>query len=225
VLVTDTDHHTGEDHFPSYEEIYRIFNSANFPMDDENLGVYQNILRRDIHLVVTRPSLFTYNKATQWCFKQFDMTTMTIMTKQGKRVASLRPKYISSRYHLPTPTCSLNELLLKGFPQVSKAPAKQMKHWWADEEKTLKQGQKIVPTHRLKTPYKMLVDILCRLYGEEKSTHFQTDWMPLAHIVIKTGKIFNWEDIVSFNICLHMNNLPGMKKPCFHTSAYMIDAI
>jgi hypothetical protein len=51
VLVTDTNHHTGEYHFPGYEEIYKIFNSTYFPADEENLGVYQNILRSDIHLV------------------------------------------------------------------------------------------------------------------------------------------------------------------------------
>jgi hypothetical protein len=58
---------------------------------------------------------------------------MTIMRKQGKQVASLRPEDINSRYHLPTPTCSLNEPFLKGFSQASKGPAKKMKHWWDDE--------------------------------------------------------------------------------------------
>jgi hypothetical protein len=61
-----------------------------------------------------------------------------------------------------------------------------MKHWWEDEDETLKQGQKLVPTHRLKTPYKLLMTMLYRLYGEEKSTHFQIDWLPLAHIIVKT---------------------------------------
>jgi hypothetical protein len=69
------------------------------------------------------------------------------------------------------------------------------------------------------------VAILCRLYGEEKSTHFQIDWLPLARIIIKTGHIFNWADILAFNIFLHAKNLPGMKKPCFYMSSYMIDAI
>jgi hypothetical protein len=66
-----------------------------------------------------------------------------------------------------------------------------MKHWWVDEDETLKQGQKLVPTHKLKVPYKLLVAMLCRLYGEEKSTHFQIDWLPLAHIIINIGQVFN----------------------------------
>jgi hypothetical protein len=56
------------------------------------------------------------------------MTTTTIVRKQGKWVASLRPEDIDSRYHPPTPTGSLNELFLKGFSQVRKGPDKKMKH-------------------------------------------------------------------------------------------------
>jgi hypothetical protein len=100
-----------------------------------------------------------------------------------------------------------------------------MKHWWVDEDETLKQGQKAVPTHRLKAPYKFLVAMLCRLYGEEKSTHFQTDWLPLAHTVVKIGQVFNWDDILAFNIYLHTKNIPSMRKPCFYMSSYLIDAI
>jgi hypothetical protein len=60
---------------------------------------------------------------------------------------------------------------------------------------------------------------------KEKSTHFQTDWLPLAHTIVKTGQVFNWEDILAFNICLHMKNIPGMKKPCFYMSSYLVDVI
>jgi hypothetical protein len=48
---------------------------------------------------------------------------------------------------------------------------------------------------------------------------------PLAHTIIKTRQVFNWADILAFNICLHMKNIPGMKKPCFYMEAYLIDAI
>jgi hypothetical protein len=121
--------------------------------------------------------------------------------------------------------CTLNEPFLKGFSQRNKGPTKLMKHWWVDEDKTLKQGQKLVPTQEFKAPYKMLVAMLNQLYGEEKSTHFQTDWLPLAHTIVKMGQVFNWEDILAFNICLHMKNIPGMRKPCFYMSSYLIDAI
>ena len=63
-------------------------------------------------------------------------------------------------YLLPNPTFSLNEPFLKGFTQESKGPKNEMKHWWENEGETLKQGKKLVPTHKLKTPYKLLVAML-----------------------------------------------------------------
>jgi hypothetical protein len=85
---------------------------------------------------------------------------MTIVRKQGKWVASLRPKDIGSIYHIPTPKFSLNEPFLKKKSQPRKVPTKKMKHWWVQEDETIKQGQKLVPTHRLNTPYKFLVAML-----------------------------------------------------------------
>jgi hypothetical protein len=54
----------------------------------------------------------------------------------------------------------LNEPFIKGFSQESKGLENKMKQWWVDEDETLKKGQKLVPTHRLKNTYKMLVAML-----------------------------------------------------------------
>jgi hypothetical protein len=132
--------------------------------------------------------LFPYNEVAQWCFKKFDPSTATIINKSGRKITSLRPEDVSARYHLPGPACSLNELFLKGFSQSNKGPTKLMKNWWVDEDRPFKQGQKLIPTHEFKAPYKMLIAMLNRLYGEEKSTHFQMDWLPMAHTIVKTDK-------------------------------------
>jgi hypothetical protein len=100
-----------------------------------------------------------------------------------------------------------------------------MEDWWVDEDRLFKQGKKLIPTHEFKTPYKMLIVMLRRLYGKEKSTHFQMEWLPMAYTIVKMGQVFNWEEILTFNIFLNMKNIPGMKKPCFYMSAYLIDAI
>jgi hypothetical protein len=60
--MTDIIHHTSEDHYSEIEEIYRIFNSIDFPQDDEDLEVYQNILKSSIHMAAARPQLFPYNE-------------------------------------------------------------------------------------------------------------------------------------------------------------------
>jgi hypothetical protein len=67
--------------------------------------------------------------------------------------------------------------------------------------------------------------MICILYSEEKSTQFWMEWLPMAYKVVKTGKIFNWVDILVFNIFHKFQEAPGMKKPSFYMSAYLIDAI
>jgi hypothetical protein len=62
ILEIDTTYHTGVDHFPRYDEIYRIFNMRILLSKDKDLGVYQNIQKRCIHQVVSRPMLFPYNE-------------------------------------------------------------------------------------------------------------------------------------------------------------------
>jgi hypothetical protein len=62
VLVIDTTYHTGEDHSLIYDEIYKIFNTGDFPPEDEDLEAYINIQKSGIHLVVAQTTLFTYNK-------------------------------------------------------------------------------------------------------------------------------------------------------------------
>jgi len=64
--MTDTNPHIDEYHSFVYEEIYKILNSGDFPTEDENLEVYQNIQKGDIHLITTLPTLFPLKKVVQW---------------------------------------------------------------------------------------------------------------------------------------------------------------
>jgi hypothetical protein len=82
-----------------------------------------------------------------------------------------------------------------------------MNHWWDDEDETLNQGKKFVPINRLKALYTLLLSMLCWIYGEEKTTHFHTHWLPLSHTIVKTGKVFNLTNTLAFNICLHMKKI------------------
>jgi len=49
-------------HSPLYDEIYKIFNVGDFPLEGENLEVYQNIQKTGIQLITTHPMLFPYNE-------------------------------------------------------------------------------------------------------------------------------------------------------------------
>jgi hypothetical protein len=54
---------------------------------------------------------------------------------------------------------------------------------------------------------------------------FSDRLLSVAHTIVKTGQVFNWDDILDFNICLKVKNIPGMRKPCFYMSSYLIDVV
>jgi hypothetical protein len=95
VLVTDTSYHTEEYHFPMYNEIYKTLNTGYFSLKDENFEVYQNIQKSGIHHMVSCPTLFPYNDAVKWSFKEFYLNTFTIVSNLGIQIASPRPEDIN----------------------------------------------------------------------------------------------------------------------------------
>jgi hypothetical protein len=100
-----------------------------------------------------------------------------------------------------------------------------MEYWWVDEETKFKQGKISIPTYQFKIPYMMLISILSILYGEENSTHFHMEWIPMSYTVVKTRHVFNWAKILTFNIFHTTKSVQGIKKTCFYMSAYLMNAI
>jgi hypothetical protein len=45
-----------------------MFQNERFPPDDPDIDEYRNILKSDIHMIVSHPELFPYNDASIWCF-------------------------------------------------------------------------------------------------------------------------------------------------------------
>jgi hypothetical protein len=52
------------------------------------------------------------------------------------------------------------------------------------------EGKNICPTNYLKYPYTILNVMICKIYGEDTSTHFIMEWFPMAYTMGKTRKDF-----------------------------------
>jgi hypothetical protein len=77
----------------------------------------------------------------------------------------------------------------------------------------------------MKEPYQFLASMICRLYGEEKCTHFKLEWTPIAHYVAEKGHVFNWAQLLSINIFETTKGAPGPKQPGFFMSSYLLDVV
>jgi hypothetical protein len=52
----------------------------------------------------------------------------------------------------------------------------------------------------MKEPQRLLATMICRLYGEEKCTHFRIEWTSMVHYVEGKEYIFHQAQIFPINI-------------------------
>jgi hypothetical protein len=66
--ISDTKKHDGLEHYLIYHDIFYMFHNEVFPPDDTKSDEYINILKNDIHMIVSHPKLFPYNDVARWFF-------------------------------------------------------------------------------------------------------------------------------------------------------------
>lgn len=70
--------------------------------------------------------------------------------------------------------------------------------------------------------------MLSPLHGEADCTNFKSEWFPIAHGVMLTSTIFNWESILSQKILKALEKVvqkPDPKGTIFYFTAYLLDAL
>jgi hypothetical protein len=72
-------------------EIYKIFNTREFPHKYEDVEAYHNIKKSSIYVIAARPMLFLYNDVARWCFTHIENDIYTIMNKSRIQIESLKP--------------------------------------------------------------------------------------------------------------------------------------
>jgi len=142
----------------------------------------------NIHTVFARPDLFPYNDVVKWCFIHLQKDIGLIVNASGVPIASLKMEDIKFQYKILEPIVAIVEMFLDKFRVDHNDFETLMEDWFIDEEWPLNKGERHVLTQYLKDPYRMLNAMICRLYGEETSTHFRMEWFSMAYIVAKTKK-------------------------------------
>jgi hypothetical protein len=93
-----------------------------------------------------------------------------------------------------------------------------IREWWDEYKSFTIKDSRIYPIQYFKEPYQLLETLICRLYGEEGSTHFNMEWVPIMHYVVEVGHIFNWAQILSPTSLKLVREAPRLKKPSFYMS-------
>jgi hypothetical protein len=106
-----------------------------------------------------------------------------------------------------------------------------IKSWWVCEKLFRTRRIGTYPTNLLRTPYRNVVSLLSRLYGEEDSTKFKESWLPFIYAVTKTSIMFNWEYVGEkssllhwYKLCWHRNTTLRMHLT-FYMASYLLNII
>jgi hypothetical protein len=145
-----------------------------------------------------------------------------VFNVSSRPIASLREEDLRIRYKIRESIVALDESSIDKFRIDCKYFETVMEDQFVDEYFLVKQGQINVLDFYLKDPYKILNEMICRLYGEETNTHFRMEWFSMAYTVFKTRKAFNSANILSFNISSHIWEAKSMKIHVFYMKIYHI---
>jgi hypothetical protein len=80
--------------------MYRIFINEDFPKDDEDLVVYQNIKKSELYVIATRPDIMPYNDAVCCIFLHLELSTTSTVHEVGTPISSIQPEDIHRMYKL-----------------------------------------------------------------------------------------------------------------------------
>jgi hypothetical protein len=99
--------------------------------------------------------------------------------------------------------------------------------WWVPSV-SFRSRSKDYPMKMLITPYRYVVALMSRIYGEAKISTFKESWVPFLHTITTIGHIFNWAVILSSNLensISVVKNVVSGKHMHFHMSSYLLDMV
>ena len=165
----------------------------------------------------------------QWIATQVDFRRMAIVSDKGKVLGLLTPNNFHSIYHLKPIKVKCNKEYLDNFYVTHLKPHEVMQPWYKDENDF---KDRVGITNYIPLPFispvQYLTAMLSRLHGEADCTNFKSKWLPLAHGVMPTSIVFNWESILSSNLLRALEKVVQKQDPKgtpFYFAGYLLDAL
>jgi len=146
-------------------------NNEYFHTKDNGIAVYFNIMKSWIYGIACCSMMFPENDVPRWVFTHRDVDTTIVVNEFRVWIDAPSLSDIHIRYSLSKSNASLNKPFLHKFKEDHPDFNELMEDWWGEEIEFYKKNNRLVLVQYLKRPYRLLVAMICRLYGEETSTH------------------------------------------------------
>jgi hypothetical protein len=146
---------------------------------------------------------FPYIEVMKWLIDHKDGHKCLINDENERCVRFFLLTEVHKCYKLRDPEERFNKDFVVKFYEFHDT-SRLMASWWREYKKFTNRRNGWHGTINSRDPYIYLMDLICRLYGENDCSKFSEAWMPLAYTVAIVEISFNWGAIISkqLSICM-----------------------
>lgn len=193
--------------------------------DDELVKIQSS----GIYKIVFGCSFLPIIDVVQWVATHADFRCLAIVVDIGKVLWFLTPKNFQNIYHLKPTEEKCNKEYLNNLYMANTKDDVLMNPWYQEEEYFKdKVGISKYNTTPFIPPIQYLTVMLSWLHEEADCMFFKLEWIPLAHGVMSTSIVLNWDNILSANILRALEKAiqrPDVKGAPFYLSSFLLDAL
>ena len=116
---------------------------------------------------------------------------------KNKAFSSFTPAFLSAAYNFPRMEVSVTTEWVKSL-KLYYASNTKMFMVAGNNFKYKKSGE--YKTTHLRTPYRLIVLLLNKIYGRANGKFYKFGWIPLIYHIAMKVTVFNWDDIIAKNL-------------------------
>lgn len=141
----------------AWPQVYQSFQRDNLPPDNLDLDICMVARNYQLHKVVDHTLIFPCVEEFEWIVKHVNFEESMIKDNHGNNITSFSASNIDMYYNIPNQEITLDEDWLAYFKIL---PRELLKTKGSFKSKTKKE----YPNNLLRTPFQLVVAMLCRMY-------------------------------------------------------------
>lgn len=127
-----------------------------------------------------------------------DNTNLVLHSEISKDISTYHSHNMNYYYKMVNPIEYANTHFYAAWENIN---TKEIIKYWFQDPARFRQRPSVVYLKRtLRMINQYLLKICCILHGKKNTKHFEENWIFLLNLVFTRGRVFNWKDILSYEL-------------------------
>ena len=137
-----------------------------------------------LHQIAAWANIFSYYDVIRWVIYNVTIHNKTFVSAARRTFGSFKEEDIKAMYHLPDPQKIYNKAFIKDFAANNENQSEPIREWRRAPEKHKNEALGMYSVESLSPPYYYAAAMMCQLFGNDNSTRFSIQMVPLIHYVV-----------------------------------------